>query len=129
MKRQENTDSWKICEKCNIYITSKEHEKHTENCENKTEIKLKSYICDDKFYTDQLDEKAPSDDIADLSEKQINNLIFLSKLTMHTCNILLGDFVIIEESGSNKIPIIRRAWPTTDRFITKIFVCKNGLCL
>lgn len=124
---------WFLCEKCKAYITSKDrddnHDKHCPLTKQHDSGRIPcAYIFDKIFYAIALNSKPPAEELNDLTEKQLNNFIFLSESLMQLCDLTLNDFVVIHSLDDNKmIPIVRTVWPIPNRYLTTIFVTDHEL--
>lgn len=126
--------AWLLCEKCKVYITSKDRDKHEDDCPQTTineSTKVKySFIQNKQFFSTQLKtgpQAILSDELNDLGSKYLNNLVFASESVMNLCDWIISDFVVLQPIESeNCIPVVRRVWPATDKNTSNIFVADEG---
>lgn len=121
---------WFFCEKCQVNVSSKDIQIHEEVCP----ITEKSFSCcfikEKKLFTNLFEPKPLTDDLKNLTSKQLNGIIFISEKAIKLCELIIGDFVLIEiPQKLDFVPVVRMVWPTVDRFQTTVFVSKEGLYL
>lgn len=121
---------WFFCDKCKVYVTSKDIQNHVENCPI-TETSFSScFIKEKKLYTNLFEPKPLTDDIKNLTQKQLNGVIFISEKAIKLCELIIGDFVLIKiPQKPDFVPVVRMVWPIVDRFQTTVFVSNEGLYL
>lgn len=120
---------WVLCEKCKANITTKDQDHHDEFCplENVALFSKCSFVRDNKLYSNQLMVKQTTDDVRDLSSKQLNSLVFLSESVINLCGLVFGDYVMIySEQMPDRAPVVRTVWPTPSGFTTTVFVSEEG---
>lgn len=129
--------AWLLCEKCRVYITSKDRDKHEEDCPLPNEITdtitpKYSFIQSKQLYSTHLCEKTDltgilSDELlSDLGAKYLNNLIFASESVMNLCDWIISDFVVLQSTSENFVPVARRVWPVADKNTSNVFVTDEG---
>lgn len=130
--------AWLLCEKCKVYITNKDRDKHAEDCPISNEINESfqckySFVRSKQLHSTHLSEKTDqsailSDELlSDLGSKYLNNLIFVSESVMSLCDWIISDFVVVQPVNETKfVPIVRRIWPITDRNTSNVFVTDEG---
>ncbi|KAG4072431.1 hypothetical protein HA402_004363 [Bradysia odoriphaga] len=130
--------AWLLCEKCKIYITSKDRNKHEEDCPVPNEITESiqwkySFIRLKQVYAQQLCETTDrtailSDELlSDLGSKYLNNLVFASESVMNLCDWIISDFVVLQPSCDTHIPVVKRVWPAVDKNTSNVFVTDDEL--
>lgn len=120
---------WYLCEKCKANITSKEREQHDDVCplDSIDSLTRFSFVRGGVLHSNQLNAKPITEDIRDLTAKQLNGLVFLSESVINLCGFVLGDQVLIHTPQSPAIaPIVRSVWPTPNSFLTTVFVSEEG---
>lgn len=132
--------TWLLCEKCKVYVTSKDRDEHGDDCPlpdfcNETNgsgnVKY-SFIQNKKLFLKNLCEKTDltgcvSEELLnDLSSKYLNNLVFASESVMNLCNWIISDFVTLQSTSQNVVPVVRRIWPITDKSASNVFVTDEG---
>lgn len=129
--------AWLLCEKCKVYITSKDRDKHEDDCPFPNEIgesvKVNySFVLSKELITTHLCEKTDSTSILsdellnDLGSKYLNNLVFVSEAVMNVCDLIISDFVVLQSTSDTVVPIVRRVWPAADKNTSNIFVADEG---
>lgn len=123
---------WYLCEKCQVHITSKDREEHEQFCpinaDNHGRVPC-AFVSAKTFYAIGLNPKPPTEDLSDLTQKQLNNFIFLSESLMQLCGFMLNEFVVLHSLDDTKIrtPVVRCVWPTANRYLTTVFVTGDEL--
>lgn len=126
-KKEQNL--WFLCEKCKANVTTKDRDQHDEFCplENPAAFSKCSFVRDGKLYSNQLMVKSATDDIRDISSKQLNSLVFLSESVITLCGLVFGDYVMLYSAQlPDRTPVVRTVWPTPSSFTTTIFVSEEG---
>lgn len=129
--------TWLLCENCKIHITSKDRDKHGEDCpmpnqSSGSDIVKYSYIQNKQLYVTNLCERTDStgtlsDELSnDLGSKYLNNLVFASESVMNLCDWIISDYVVLQPSSQNVIPVVRKIWPVTDKNTSNVFVTNEG---
>lgn len=129
--------AWLLCEKCKVYITSKDRDKHEDDCPLPNEIsesmKVKySFVRSKQLFLTHLCEKTDitsvlSDELlSDLGSKYLNHLVFASESVMNICDLIISDFVVLQSSAEDFVPVVRRVWPVTDKNTSNVFVTDEG---
>lgn len=129
--------AWLLCEKCKVYITSKDRDKHEKHCPFPNEISASievtySFIHSKQFFSTHLCEKTDqtailSDELLnDLGSNYLNNLVFASESAINLCDWIVSDFVVIQPVSENFVPVVRRIWPVTDKNTSNVFVTDEG---
>lgn len=129
--------AWLFCEKCTVYITSKDRDKHNEDCPIPNEISESeqfkySFVRSKQLYATHLNEKTDhssilSDELlSDLGAKYLNNLIFAGESVMNLCDWIISDFLIVQPTSDDLVPVVRRVWPITDKNSSNVFVTDEG---
>lgn len=124
--------TWLLCEKCKIYITSKDRDKHGEDCslQSDTNVSSKvnySFIQNKQLFSTNLCEKADfTGTVPDELLNDLNNLVFVSESVINLCGWTLRDFVMLESSSQDVIPVVRRIWPIIDKNTPSVFVTNEG---
>lgn len=120
---------WFLCEKCKANITTKERDQHDEYCplEDAAVFSKCSFVRDNKLFSNQLTVKSVTDDLKDLSSKQLNSLVCLSESVINLCGLVFGDYVMLySEQVPDRAPVVRTVWPTPSSFTTTVFVSEEG---
>lgn len=126
--------AWLLCDKCKVYITSKERDKHEVDCpvqivsDEPFRVNY-SFIQNKQFFSTQLktDPQAIlSDELNDLGSKYLNSLVFASESVMNLCDWIISDFVVLQPTSENCIPVVKRVWPATDKNTSNVFVADEG---
>lgn len=129
--------SWLLCEKCKIYITSKDRSKHEEDCPIPNEITeytpwKYSFVRSKQIHAQQLCEATGQTAIltdellSDLGTKYLSNLVFVSESVMNLCDWIISDFVVLQPTCDNHIPVVKRVWPAVDKNTSNVFVTDEG---
>lgn len=124
---------WYLCEKCQVHITFKDREEHEQICPisaGNAKLVPCAFISAKTFYSIGLNPKPPTEDLSDLTQKQLNNFIFLSESLMQLCGFMLNDFVVIhslDDNNHESMPVVRCVWPTANRYLTTVFVTDDEL--
>lgn len=120
---------WFLCEKCKANITTKDREQHDEYCplEDAALFSKCSFVRDGKLFSNQLIPKQVTEDVRDLSSKQLNSLVFLSESVINLCGLVFGDYVMLYSVQlPDRAPVVRTVWPTPSGFTTTVFVSEEG---
>lgn len=136
--------TWLLCEKCKVYITSKDRDKHGEDCplpNNNTSVKdafcsvKYSFIQNKQLFSTNLCAVTTtttelsgilSDELLNLGPNYLNNVVFASEQVMNLCDWIISDFVVVQSSSADIIPVVRRIWPVTDKNTSNVFVTNEG---
>lgn len=121
---------WYLCEKCRIYITSKDREAHEKHCPQPIDnpgFCEYSYIQHRKMFVNSLNSKPTIDDLHDLTQTQLNRMIFISESAIELCSFILQDYVLIKSPQfPNQAPIVRTVWPVSNRMPSMVSVTEEG---
>jgi len=61
-----------------------------------------------------------------ISEKDANDMVFVSQFTLQLCEIAIGSPTVI--ATKDEI-VVKTAWPTNDKSLTSVSLTKHGKCL
>lgn len=125
--------SWFFCDKCATNIIIKDRNVHESICDqlqsNDTtcEAVLKTdFVRSNVLHTSTIEKRAFAvEELKDVSEKQVNNLAFISEGVMKLCKFYIGQDVCISNRGTELEPaikLVRKVWPIPDKFLTTIFL-------
>lgn len=117
---------WFLCAKCKANITTKDKEEHDALCPlDTTEHSSKcTFIRNARLYSNQINAKPATDDIRDLTVKQLSSLIFLSESVMNLCGFILGEQVMVQSSHAR---MVRSVWPLPNSLLTSVLVSEEGI--
>lgn len=127
--KKEPPPVWFACDKCPVYITSKEREQHEPLCPIVPGQSFPcSFIHDSHLYATSVVGKPPADSlITDLSESQQNGFVWIGESTMNLCGWMLGDLVVCSSPQlPDVVPVVRTIWPVPDRLGATVFVTHRG---
>ncbi|KAJ6646893.1 ATPase family protein 2 like [Pseudolycoriella hygida] len=124
--------TWLLCENCTVYLSSKDSNKHGEDCPLPNEVHESSlykypFIQNKRFVT-RLCEKTDADGILSdelfnsLGLRCLNNFVFVSETVMNLCEWTVGDSVVLQSLCKNSAPVVRKLWPVSDKTTSNAFV-------
>lgn len=116
--------SWFACDKCQKTIISKDRDNHEQNCTTEESACLAyDFIQDQRLYTMYISKRNFTiDELNDTPSKYVNNLVFISEGAMKLCEFRIGQPIVIRsKSCSENIPIVRLAWPISEKFLSTVF--------
>lgn len=121
---------WLLCERCKANITTKDKEEHDALCPLDTAEHASkcTFIRNAKLYSNQINAKPATDDIRDLTVKQLSSLIFLSESVMNLCGYTLGEQVLVQSSHARENErMVRSVWPLPNSLLTSVLVSEEGI--
>ena len=123
--------SWYYCEKCEVHITSRDREKHEQNCpiqdrQIETENdEVLEYIRKGILYTASYEKrKFDVEELKQMPAKYVNNLIFISEGAMRLAGWHIGQKVLVQSKTNHSF--VRSIWPIPEKFLTTVFITGNG---
>lgn len=126
MKKE--TTIWYNCSNCGSNTLAKDRELHS--CNGSDVEPNYTFIRDNTLFSNQLTEKAITDDIRDINENKLKNILFVHESIFPLCDLVLGDYVSIESTALlNNAPIVRLVWPITSSVAVGnlLGVCDHGM--
>lgn len=130
---KKNQNSWFFCAKCETNLISKDRDGHEKICDEIFCGKESQSVCKTDFirkhmlHTSTIGKRDFSiEELKDVSEKQLNNLIFISEGVMKLCNFIIGQDVSISSEFQTTDPapavkMVRKVWPIPEKFLTTVF--------
>lgn len=122
-KTKKSNAFWFKCEECGINIIQKDTEEHLSSCppsvDNYSYPYIKAGILNGFLST------KTNEEIKGLTEHDKNNLVFLSQSVIQLCNLVIGDWAVVE-SDNDDIHCAKIVWPTTEKSLGCVLVTKNG---
>lgn len=123
--------SWYYCEKCEVHITSRDREKHEQNCpilqqQIETENgQVLEYIRKGVLHTASYERrKFDVEELKNMPTKYVNNLIFISEGAMRLAGWHIGQKVLVNTKNNHSL--VRSIWPIPEKFLTTVFATENG---
>lgn len=124
-KLKKSSTPWIQCEKCLINILNKDVENHSNDCPPNLNNICYNFLKDNVLYG-TLDIKT-NEDIKNLSSREKDNLVFLSKSAIQLCSLAIGDWAIVRLLNSPIPPVAKMVWPTVEKTLTSVLLTKNGM--
>lgn len=124
-QKSKKSTPWFRCEKCEAYISHRDVENHDGFCPPETRLVQHAYIYKGRLCG--IVDIKPTEDIKNLSSREIDSLVFLSQDAMQLCSFSIGESVIVESSCEEIPPIVQKVWPTNEKSLTSILLTKNAL--
>ncbi|GAB0087001.1 spermatogenesis-associated protein 5 [Sergentomyia squamirostris] len=123
-KSKNDTVIWQKCEKCGVFITSKQTASHSKYCPISPNSRDYCFIWDKSLYTNDVKGIPVPDTIIGMTSEQIAQLIFVGYSAINACGWCAGDEVMITLPDVQDLPsIIRRVFPqSVDSFSAVQFV-------
>lgn len=126
-----------MCEKCKVFITARDRDKHEDDCPFPTQIDESvnvkySFIQHKQLFATQLHEKTDvaavlsNELLNDLGANYLNGLVLASETVMNLCDWIVSDFVVLQPTSEDFVPVVRRVWPVADKNTANVFVTDDG---
>lgn len=134
-KKKQSAVLWYYCAKCEAHITHKARENHEgDHCpieknkeDNGKRPVTMDYIRNGILHTSIVERRGFSiEALENLSQRHLNNLLFVSEEALRLLEWKIGQYVIVEGSGHPGAPLIRSLWPIPAKFLTTILVNEDG---
>ncbi|XP_018571693.1 spermatogenesis-associated protein 5 [Anoplophora glabripennis] len=126
-KTKKLSTPWVQCDKCLIHVLNKDVESHSKDCPPNLKNIFYNFLKDEILYG-TIDAKT-NEDIKNISSREKDNLVFLSKPVIQLCSFAIGDWAIVRMLDSGAPPVVRMVWPTVEKSLTSVLFTKNGLDL
>lgn len=123
-KNANKTSTWIICDKCSTNVLQKDGDSHKNDCPPNVSAISYPFVENSVIYG-FVDIKG-NEEIKALSQKEKDNLVFLSQSAIQLCNLSIGDCAVVTPISENVAPIVRNVWPTTEKSSSSILFTKNG---
>ncbi|KAG5339520.1 SPAT5 protein, partial [Acromyrmex charruanus] len=124
-KSRKSLSSWQQCEKCQCALAQKDISVHEISCPPSTENWDHPFILNgvlystiDVFQTQELPKR--------ISEKDANDMVFVSQFTLQLCEIAIGSPTVITTKDE---VVVKTAWPTNDKSLTSVSLTKHAINL
>ncbi|XP_015595997.1 spermatogenesis-associated protein 5 [Cephus cinctus] len=128
-KSKKNQKLWCSCNQCNVLLTAKEEAVHKVNCPPSAVKWKHSYIKQDperSVLYSTIEIYKPQERPKNLSERELNDMVFIAQSTMQLCKIAIGEPVILITEDTTVVAI---AWPTADKSLLSVSMTKNAIDL
>ncbi|XP_018340368.1 PREDICTED: spermatogenesis-associated protein 5 isoform X2 [Trachymyrmex septentrionalis] len=124
-KSRKSLSSWQQCDKCQCALTQKDISVHEINCPPSTDnwdypfvLNGVLYSTIEVFQTQELSKR--------ISEKDANDMVFVSQFTLQLCEIAIGSPTVIATKDE---VVVKTAWPTNDKSLTSVSLTKHAIDL
>ncbi|KAG5310732.1 SPAT5 protein, partial [Acromyrmex insinuator] len=124
-KSRKSLSSWQQCEKCQCALAQKDISVHEVSCPPSTENWDHPFILNgvlystiEVFQTQELPKR--------ISEKDANDMVFVSQFTLQLCEIAIGSPTVITTKDE---VVVKTAWPTNDKSLTSVSLTKHAIDL
>ncbi|XP_018374595.1 PREDICTED: spermatogenesis-associated protein 5 [Trachymyrmex cornetzi] len=124
-KSRKSLSSWQQCDKCQCALAQKDISVHEVSCPPSTEnwdhpfvLNGVLYSTIEVFQTQELPKR--------ISEKDANDMVFVSQFTLQLCEIAIGSPTIIATTDE---VVVKTAWPTNDKSLTSVSLTKHAIDL
>ncbi|XP_018312239.1 spermatogenesis-associated protein 5 isoform X2 [Mycetomoellerius zeteki] len=124
-KLRKSLSSWQQCEKCQCALAQKDISVHEVSCPPSTENWDHPFILNgvlhstiEVFQTQELPKR--------ISEKDANDMVFVSQFTLQLCEIAIGSPTIIATKDE---VVVKTAWPINDKSLTSVSLTKHAIDL
>lgn len=119
-KTKKGGTSWVKCEKCQSNINQKDVDIHSSNCPpNDTEYSH-PFILRGVLHS-TLGIKT-NEEIKGISNHDKNNLVFLSQSVIQLCDLVIGEWAVLQNSNS----YARIVWPTAEKSVSSVLITQSG---
>ncbi|XP_012253446.2 ATPase family protein 2 homolog [Athalia rosae] len=122
---KKSSSLWYCCEKCESYLTQKDITVHGNSCPPSTDKWSHNYIKNDILYS-SIELYNPRESPKNISQRELNELVFMAQSAMQLCKIPIGDPVVLSRE-ENKV--VKIAWPTNDKTLTSVSLTKHAIDL
>lgn len=122
---------WFLCEKCETNIILKDRNGHEKicdelSCDKESDTVIKNdFIRKHMLHTSTISKQDSSiEELKDVSEKQLNNLVFISEGAMKLCKFIIGQDICISSRAretTSAVNLVRKVWPIPDKFLATVF--------
>ncbi|XP_054002897.1 ribosome biogenesis protein SPATA5 isoform X1 [Hylaeus anthracinus] len=120
---RKSLSSWVTCEKCQITLTQKDVAKHQDNCPPNMNAWKHDFIYNDVLYS-TINTYKSQEQSTTISEKTLDDMVFVSQSALQLCNIPIGDSVVVAAEGNMVVKIV---WPTKDKTLTSVSLTKHAI--
>ncbi|EDX04839.1 GD22101 [Drosophila simulans] len=132
---KKNQVTWYHCESCGVHIPSKARENHEGLCSAISQDDVgpdseAEYVRSGAIYTRSLQQRNfEVESVKDLPAKYANMLVFVSEGAMQLAQLHIGQHVVLEAPSTAEQPLVRIVWPTSEQFLTTVFVSEGDFKL
>ncbi|KAF7394869.1 hypothetical protein HZH66_008043 [Vespula vulgaris] len=118
-KSRRSLSSLTTCDKCQCTFAQKDASLHESNCPPSFEDWNHNFILNDTLHStlEIYNASVP----ANISVRDLNDMVFMSQSVMQLCNVAIGDPVTV--ATKNNI-IVKIAWPTNDKSLLSVSLSK-----
>uniref|UniRef100_T1GNG6 Uncharacterized protein n=1 Tax=Megaselia scalaris TaxID=36166 RepID=T1GNG6_MEGSC len=107
---KKNQISWFCCEKCSTNIIIKDRNGHEKTCDKfqngdifSEEVLKTDFVRDGVLHTSTIEKRTFAvEELKDVSEKQLNNLVFVSEGVMKLCKFSIGQDLLVSTNADEQ---------------------------
>ncbi|XP_070528216.1 ATPase family gene 2 protein homolog A isoform X2 [Cardiocondyla obscurior] len=124
-KSRKSLSLWHQCDKCQcIFVAQKDVSLHAAMCPPSTENWDYSFIYNGVLYSTIEIFQTLTELPKCISEKDANDMVFVSQSALQFCNIAIGSLTVITTKDDT---VVKTAWPTSDKSLTSVSLTKHAI--
>ncbi|XP_011637023.1 spermatogenesis-associated protein 5 isoform X2 [Pogonomyrmex barbatus] len=122
-KSRKSLSSWQKCSKCQYFLIQEDVSEHETICPSSMENWKHPFISDKILYS-TIEIFQTQELSKDISEKNANDMVFISQSAMQLCDISIGSLVVVATKDGI---IVKTAYPIKEKSLMSVSLTKHAI--